>query len=111
MSPKFVGLIAVKSLQLKTSYSVIEKFFSSEPGRTNVYEHRICPLNDKIFVRRSYPIPLSLREAVDEEMKRMMKLGIIERSDSPFCNPSRTVQKKRWRSPRLFRCAILKRGA
>lgn len=68
--------------------------FSSEPGCTAIYEHQIKPINNKVFVKKSYPVPLSLRDSVDKEIQRMEKLGVIERSDSPICNPLRVVHKK-----------------
>lgn len=70
------------------------KVFSKYPGCTTVYEHHIHPIHNKIFVRKSYPVPLTLRKAVDDEIAEMIKLGIIERSNSEFCNPLRVVQKK-----------------
>ena len=71
-----------------------EKLFSPEPGCTTIYKHPIIPINEKVVVRRSYPIPLSQRAAVDAEIKRMLDLGVIERAQSPYCNPLRIVQKK-----------------
>ena len=68
--------------------------FSLAPGCTTVYQHPIVPTRDKIVVRKSYPVPLNQRAAVDAEIHRMLNLGIIERSQSQFCNPLRVVQKK-----------------
>ena len=67
---------------------------SSEPGCTHVYELHIRPIHEKIHVRKYYPVPLSLRAKVDAEIDKMMNLGIIERGDSPYCNPLRIVAKK-----------------
>ena len=71
-----------------------EKLFSPEPGCTTIYKHSIIPVNEKVVVRRSYPIPMSQRATVDAEIKRMLDLGVIERSQSPYCNPLRIVKKK-----------------
>lgn len=68
--------------------------FSDKPGCTSVYEHKIMVMKDKVVVRRSYPVPFALRSAVNEEIKRMLEMGIIERSISQFCNPMRIVKKK-----------------
>lgn len=43
--------------------------FSKKPGKTHVYEHNIHLLTDKPFVRKSYPVPLSMRPAVDKEIQ------------------------------------------
>ncbi|XP_046422345.1 uncharacterized protein LOC124180641 [Neodiprion fabricii] len=71
-----------------------KEHFSEKPGCTNIYEHKIRLINDKPFIRRSYPIPIALKSAVDLEIREMLRSGIIERSISPFCNPLRIVQKK-----------------
>ena len=39
-------------------------------------------------------MPLAYREKVDEEIKRMLKMGIIQRSSSPYINPLVPVIKK-----------------
>lgn len=51
-------------------------------------------INNRPFVRRSYPIPLAYRNAVDQEIEAMLEAGVIERSNSPYCNPLRVVRKK-----------------
>ena len=38
-------------------------------------------------------MPLTVRDKVREKIKTMLKIGIIERSISPHCNPLRIVQK------------------
>lgn len=48
------------------------------------------PLHFKI---KPYPIPFSRRPAVLHELNRMLKWGIIERSDSAYNNPILSVQK------------------
>lgn len=68
--------------------------FSSKSGFTSIYEHVIRPVNDKIYVKKSYPVPLKLRNAVDEQISQMEELQIIERSDAQICNPLRIVKKQ-----------------
>lgn len=68
--------------------------FSTRPGCTNEYSHPIILMNSKAVVRKSYPVALSQKAAVRAEIDRMMTLGIIERSNSNFCNPLRVVTKK-----------------
>lgn len=71
-----------------------EPLFSDKPGCVSIYEHKIVVNQKEAIVRKSYPVPLALRSAVDEEVKRMLDMGVIERSNSPFCNPLRIVKKK-----------------
>jgi len=41
-----------------------------------------------------YPIPFAVREAVKSEDEEMCRLGVIERSDSPYSSPLLLVKKK-----------------
>ena len=71
-----------------------KRVFSDKPGSFVGYEHAIGVIEDKPFVRRSYPTPLHLKPRVDKEIEKMVKMGIISRSSSEFCNPLRVVSKK-----------------
>lgn len=68
--------------------------FRGEPGRIRGYEHRIAVVDDTPFFQKSWPIPLALREKVDEEVQQMLNNNIIERADGPFVNPLITVLKR-----------------
>lgn len=61
--------------------------FSDRPGCTNNYKHHIVPISDKIYVKKSYPVPMSLRPPTDDEIKRMEDLDVIERTVAQFLNP------------------------
>lgn len=77
--------------------SIIDKHhnvFSDIPGVNNAYECKLNVNEVKPFVKRSYPIPYSKREAVNKEIERMLSWGILEKSDSPFSNPIVVVEKK-----------------
>lgn len=78
-------------LGLVTKYRDV---FSNKPGCATSYQHDIRLLSNKPFVKRSYPIPLAFRNAVDAEIEAMLEAGVIERSNSPYCNPLRIVKKK-----------------
>lgn len=67
--------------------------FSEKPGLMRGYEHPIVVNNSKKIIRKSYPVPLKQRAAVDKEIGRMLEWGVIELSNSPFCNPLRIVEK------------------
>ena len=45
-------------------------------------------------MRKNYPVPLKLRPSVDHEIDKMLRLGIIEKASSEYCNPLRVVPKK-----------------
>lgn len=91
------SLTSVSDSDRNLFYELLSKYrhlFSDRPGCVMHYEHVIKPKTDKPFVRRSYPVPLSKRAAVERELKEMLDAGIIERSSSPYCSPLRVVEKK-----------------
>uniref|UniRef100_A0A1Y1LVD3 RNA-directed DNA polymerase n=1 Tax=Photinus pyralis TaxID=7054 RepID=A0A1Y1LVD3_PHOPY len=73
--------------------SQYEDIFSTKPG---LVKNFVCQLKIKEatpFFKKSYPIPFSKRDAVDQEIQRMLDNNIIERSSSPFVNPIVIVNK------------------
>ena len=67
--------------------------FSSIPGKTDVIEHRIV-LTDGNPVRcKPHPVPHALKDTILEEVKEMERLGVIEKSDSPYASPLLIVKK------------------
>ena len=68
--------------------------FSKVPTITNTYEHKIQVTDPTKFVRRTYPIPLKYTKPVDEEIRRMLDNGVIERYNSSFINPLVVVKTK-----------------
>ena len=79
---------------VKDVFLEYKSVFSELPGCTDAYEHHITPLQEKQYIKKSYPVPISQRVAVNSEIQRMLNMGIIERSESPYCNPLRIVEKK-----------------
>ncbi len=68
--------------------------FSDVPGLTNLGEHRI-ELTTKEPIRvRPYPMPYAKRQAVQEEVTKMLKSGVIEPSKSEYNSPIVLVKKK-----------------
>lgn len=49
--------------------------------------------NLNTVVRRSYPVRLGLRTAVERELDEMLQDNIMERSVSAYCNPLWIVKK------------------
>ena len=68
--------------------------FSSKPGRTDKYVHKIIMSDETPFVKRSYPIPFAYREQVKEKIDELEKAGIIERQSTPYCSPMTFVRKR-----------------
>lgn len=92
-----INLTGVSDVQRNALQQLLYKYqslFSDKAGCTSIYEHSIKLIQNKSYVRKSYPIPLKLRESVNREIEDMLKEGIIERSNSSYCNPLRIVSKK-----------------
>lgn len=68
--------------------------FSDKPGLCNKYQHKLIVKNETSFKCQSYPIPIAYQEQVAAEINKMVEMGIIERSTSPFINPIIPVVKK-----------------
>ena len=43
---------------------------------------------------KPYPVPYARREAIKQEVNKMLELGVIERSNSPYAAPVVMVPKK-----------------
>ena len=78
----------------KQTLSKYARLFAYKAVGAGTYEHRIRLRDSKAIMRRSYPVPFAMRERVGAEMVEMLAAGIIERSDSQYCNPLRIVEKK-----------------
>ena len=68
--------------------------FTEVPGKTYLVEHKI-PLTDGTPVRsKPYPMPYSCRTALQREVDDMLKMGIIEKAETPYSSPVVMVNKK-----------------
>ncbi|KAL0165651.1 hypothetical protein M9458_037495, partial [Cirrhinus mrigala] len=67
--------------------------FSPLPGRTNVLQHDIRTPPGVIVWQRSYHDAEAHRQAIEDEVQQMLKLGVIEPSCSPWSSPIAMVHK------------------
>lgn len=77
--------------QLLENYKHI---FSDNPGRIKGYQCQIKVKEGDPIYQRPYPIPMSRITKMDMEIQRMLDLGIIEKSTSPWSSPIVGVEKK-----------------
>ena len=70
--------------QLLSEYSDI---FSDMPGLTDIAEHGITLTTEKPIRRKPYPVPYAKVGDIETEVRKMMALGVIEPSQSPYCSP------------------------
>ncbi|GFO13144.1 Pol polyprotein [Plakobranchus ocellatus] len=77
--------------------SILKEFpdvLTSKPGCTPTLEHSIkLKTEEPIFVKQ-YPPPFSAKKVIEEEVRSMLDLGVIEPSTSPYCSPVVLVKKK-----------------
>ncbi|XP_033739239.1 uncharacterized protein LOC117326590 [Pecten maximus] len=67
---------------------------SDVPGRTHISAHEIRTTTDEPVRAKNYPIPYSMKDTIREEVEKMLKMGVIEKSDSPYSAPVVIVRKK-----------------
>ena len=68
--------------------------FTDVPGKTNLIEHHIKLTDDDPVRSKPYPLPYAVREELRGEIRDMVRLGIIQDSNSPYASPIVIVKKK-----------------
>ena len=68
--------------------------FTENPGSTTVEQHRIDLTTDEPVRAKVYPLPFAVQEEVCQEIDKMLELGVIEPSNSPYVAPIVLVRKK-----------------
>ena len=97
---EFVENIRVNSdLETKESDEIkkllcrYQDVFTDVPKKTTVMTCKIFLTTDEPIHSKPYMVPQALRETIKQETEAMLKLGIIERSDSPYGHPIVIVKK------------------
>ena len=67
---------------------------TSIPGKTELFEHDIKLSTAEPVRSKGYPIPYKTREIMESEIDKMIRLGVIEPSISPYSSPIVLVPKK-----------------
>jgi hypothetical protein len=70
------------------------EIFSDVPTPTNLVTYDIKLKSDEVIRHKPYKIPVHLMDRVQQELDKMLKLGWIERSDSPYASPMVIVKKR-----------------
>ena len=77
--------------------SLLEEYqegLTDMPGLTNLGEHDIKLLNKEPIKSKPYPLPHALRGEVTKEVQKMIDLGVVGPSSSPYASPIVMVKKK-----------------
>ncbi|KAL1255563.1 hypothetical protein QQF64_013624 [Cirrhinus molitorella] len=86
-------LSAAQKTELNHLVSQFSDVFSNHPGQTNVIHHNIRTPPGAIMRQRPYRIPEARRLVIEEEIREMLKLGVIEPSRSAWSSPIVMVPK------------------
>ncbi len=87
------GLSAEQKAELQHLIGQFSDVFSSVPGKTQLVRHDIKTPPGVIVKQQPYRIPEAHRQAIEEEIQQMLKLGVIEPSRSPWSSPIVLVPK------------------
>jgi hypothetical protein len=80
--------------KISTLINGYEDVFSDVPGLTNLGSHNIMLISDKPVRVKPYPLAFVSKDTILEEVRNMVKAGVIEPSSSPYCSPIVIVKKK-----------------
>lgn len=87
-------LTSDQATEIKLLLSEFKDVLTDVPGATTLEVHDIkLTCNDPIR-SRPYPLPNALRGTVRDEVRKMLELGVIEESHSPYASPVVLVKKK-----------------
>nr|XP_054770320.1 uncharacterized protein LOC129278127 [Lytechinus pictus] len=76
--------------------SLLEDFpdvMTDVPGKTLLGSHSIRLTSADPIRQRPYPVPHALRSVIQDETEKMVKMGVIEKSNSPYSSPIVIVKK------------------
>ncbi|XP_070174493.1 uncharacterized protein [Littorina saxatilis] len=89
------GLTESQKGEMERVFEKVGEIFKTDPGcfRGNLV-HDIR-LTDKEPVRKKqYPLPFASKQTLEQEVRMMLELDVIEPSSSPYCAPVVLVKKK-----------------
>ena len=83
--------------QKKQVWELLEEYqdiLISNPGKTSLGEHRIKVTMGQPVRTKACPLPYAVRELVQNEVNEMLRMGIIEPSNSAYSSSVVMVKKK-----------------
>jgi hypothetical protein len=81
------NLTAKQKAELDLLLAEFADVLTDVPGQTNLAEHSIMLTSEEPIRSKPYPTPHAMRDTVRNEVTKMLDMGIIERSDSPYASP------------------------
>ncbi len=83
-----------QEMQVKRILGSFSDIMTDLPGETNLGQHGITLTTSEPVRSKPYPLPYALRQAADKEVEDMLKMNIVEPSNSPYASPVVLVKKK-----------------
>lgn len=83
----------VQQNEAKKLLQQYEGIFSDLPGKTTLIECQLKLQSDRPINVKQYPLPYALRQAIASEVDDLLRLDIIEPSESPYNSPVIAVRK------------------
>ncbi|KAL8611041.1 hypothetical protein ACOMHN_042657 [Nucella lapillus] len=90
----YEGLCRAKQKEARQLLKQFSQSLTDEPGKTTLETCTVELTTKQPVHAKAYPIPYATRQVVEEEVDKMLKLGVIEPSRSPYCAPVVIVRKK-----------------
>ncbi|KAK5907135.1 hypothetical protein CesoFtcFv8_005015 [Champsocephalus esox] len=87
------GLSKAQLQQTKELVQQTLDVFSLRPGRTTMVEHQIHTEPGQKVKMRPYRVPEARRAAIEQEVQKMLAMGVIEESHSEWTSPVILVPK------------------
>ncbi|XP_053486641.1 uncharacterized protein LOC128611284 [Ictalurus furcatus] len=87
------GLTPAQRQELTELIDQFADVFSATPGMTQLVQHEIKTPPGVVVRQRPYRVPEARRQAIEEEVSRMLRDHVIEESSSPWSSPIVVVPK------------------
>jgi len=92
--------------QLIYKYRNIFQWSEFDVGKTDIIEHEIDTGTKSPIRQKQYKLPVSAQNEIKKQIESMLKNGIIETSNSPWCSPILIVKKKSEDGSERYRLCI-----
>ena len=81
--------------EMRSALESTKHLYKMDPGLFNQdLQHEIPVTSPHPIRKKQYPLPFSSKETLSKEVEYMERIGVIERSSSPYCSPIVLIKKK-----------------
>ncbi|XP_078000810.1 uncharacterized protein LOC144453400 [Glandiceps talaboti] len=88
------GLSVEQRREVKKILKSYSDVLTDLPGECKIGRHDIKLTTKEPVRSKPYPLPFAMKEVVQNEVKAMLDMGVIEQSESPYASPIVLVRKK-----------------